>query len=670
MQQQPKKATLPARRSAGRYTALIGAVGWSWALALLATREHSALDYQVISPLPPAWGFCALSLPLLAAIAVGGCMFGLGLAQAADKTDKPWPNPTRWLMASYAIPFLDLARLIGIGVHVTFFEPLFLALISGQTASQLGHLLPIQESIESRLSASVWKWLPWILSTAAGTWWFVQGKSAYDNYLLGFHDFGHFARRVVNTWEGRGFLMETPSLPSFWDHFNPGLALLAPLWGLWPDAKLFIVIQAICLAIPAPLVYTIARRQGASPFASAVWSSAYLLFPAVGQLNLNFSYGWHPLSLALPLMFAAIAALLHGRKLTAAACVLLSCSFNEAVIVIFGGLAFGMAVDSLASRYWDGKHSEIAKRETPMLSLARQLPWQAWIGLWLGGILAFILTYKFAGYAQFQSGRVLSNLRLTQDSTHMYRFACYGFALAIPIGVVSLARGWTLLLALAVPLTVILSWSYLHPTSIAFQYSTTMIPILFTATIAGSLRTTDPNLSKTPHARFMPTAMNAFAACTVASLLFGALPWSRPTIKMMVFNSYQTRDGRFYEDDSTPIAARRSIGSHGNDTLNDVVAMVGRPSASVLATSRVASHLLGVRRLEPVDEAINRWDDLKLEAGADCAPIEIFDWIVLDKLEVFQQNREQMRRIREEAIKAEYKIVLNENEIVVFARPN
>ena len=78
--------------------------------------------------------------------------------------------------------------------------------------------------------------------------------------MLGYHDFGHFAYRVASTWEGRGFLLETPSLPAFWDHFNPGLALLAPLWGLWPDAQALLA-AAGCLPGGARPV-GIPRRAG------------------------------------------------------------------------------------------------------------------------------------------------------------------------------------------------------------------------------------------------------------------------------------------------------------------------------------------------------------------------------------------------------------------------
>ena len=53
--------------------------------------------------------------------------------------------------------------------------------------------------------------------------------------------------------------------------------------------------------------------------------TAYLTYPALGQLNLSYSYGWHPVSLAMCLMFAATAALAWGRRWTAMACTVVAC---------------------------------------------------------------------------------------------------------------------------------------------------------------------------------------------------------------------------------------------------------------------------------------------------------------------------------------------------------
>jgi hypothetical protein len=76
--------------------------------------------------------------------------------------------------------------------------------------------------------------------------------------------------------------------------------------GHLPDVRLFLGLQAVCLASPALLVFGIARRYDCDGPTSAVWSATYLAFPSVGLLNLSYSYGWHPVSVAIPLMFLAV----------------------------------------------------------------------------------------------------------------------------------------------------------------------------------------------------------------------------------------------------------------------------------------------------------------------------------------------------------------------------
>ena len=94
------------------------------------------------------------------------------------------------------------------------------------------------------------------------------------------------------------------------------------------------MLQAVCLALPAPLVFGIARAWGAGAAAAAAWAAAYLAYPAIGQLNLNYTYGWHPVSLALPLLFLGLWGFSRGRLVLAGASLLLACSFEETLLVV------------------------------------------------------------------------------------------------------------------------------------------------------------------------------------------------------------------------------------------------------------------------------------------------------------------------------------------------
>ncbi len=317
-------------------------------------------------------------------------------------------------MCSWLIPILDLLRIEGVSIPMTFFEPLLLAAITGAAAGATADVFHAAAQRTRLPFAIPWRAIVWLLAVPCCGWWYYQGQQAYNNYLLGYNDFGHFGWRVANTWEGRGFLLETPSLPAFWDHFNPGLALLAPLWGLWPDPRLFLLIQAVCLAAPAAAVYGIARRLAATSAAAAAWAAAYLAFPALGQLNLNYSYGWHPVSVALPLIFLAIWALLQGRRTLAIVAAILACSFQEDVIAVLCCLASAFAFQAWLN---EGKRGQVQFAGTARKVLrtnwtcplfptpADALP--AWVWGVVAAVLAltFVVVFNVAGLSKFQSSR-------------------------------------------------------------------------------------------------------------------------------------------------------------------------------------------------------------------------------------------------------------------------
>ena len=85
-------------------------------------------------------------------------------------------------------------------------------------------------------------------------------------------------------------------------HFDPLVAAFAPLWWLWPDPSLLLVVQACAVATGAVPVYLLGRRHLASDWAAAGFALAYLLHPATQWLVLD---DFHPVALATPLLLWA-----------------------------------------------------------------------------------------------------------------------------------------------------------------------------------------------------------------------------------------------------------------------------------------------------------------------------------------------------------------------------
>ncbi|NLF73295.1 MAG: DUF2079 domain-containing protein [Candidatus Anammoximicrobium sp.] len=687
------------RRRRDAMTVFVLTVGWFWAVALVAAREHQIVLHDVLASAPALWGFLALPAWKLLTMLLAGGVFAAACVDTARRRGRWLGTAGRWLMLAYSVPLLDALRVLGVVIEYTFWEPLLLTGISGAAMAALtrdgtgvGAFWSSRSSSGTgavagrkpvRLAANVAPWTPWaitgLLTVAAGGWWYLEGCRAYDEFMLGYHDFGHFAYRVASTWEGRGFLLETPSLPAFWDHFNPGLALLAPLWGLWPDARLFLLLQAVCLALPALGVFCIAQAWGVRPAGAAMWAAAYLAFPAVGQLNLNYSYGWHPISLALPLMFAAVAALLAGRWGWAAGLAVLACSFEEAVIVAWACLAAALGLQA----WWSERGGRLGHGlDAPEAALARRLPAWAWLAIWATCTVAFVLIARYAAFTQYQTERfanlgdsgieiALSPLLRPKAfwgqtlSLGSMLFLC---SLLLPLTPAALLPGRLILLAAVFPLGLLMGWDHPPAKSIAFQYVTTLLPILFLSAVAGDRRLAAPReavVAGRPKAlrESNPAAgLAALVSCLVASTFFGALPWSSPTLAVMRARTYQGTDGPSEQNPRRP-------GTASHRELNEIVARVNSKQASAIASGRIAAHLLNVRRLETVEQAIVRWDALCAEAGAGRSGAEVFDWIVVDTCECFQQSLEKTEFILAEARRAGYQEQVAREGLVVLARP-
>lgn len=671
IQKRRPEAVAEPRLSFAFFVAITAGGLWTWAVALLATRHHLVGTYGVVQGAPWFWGLVALPGPLLFLILVLGVLLTLLCLRYGRATGQRFPRSLAWLLSSAFVPALDLFRLLGVDIPLTFVEPLAITAVTAFAVGEMAAPLPIPLRLQQRFP---WPAAVWLVAALLGIWWYFQGVGAYDCFMLGFNDFGHFGQRVANTWAGRGFLMETPSLPPFWDHFNPGLALLAPLWGLWPDPRLFMLLQAVCLASAAPILYAITRQVGASQVEAAMWATAHLVYPPLSQLNLSYSYGWHPVSLALPLLFLTILCLLKKQRIGALAAALLACSFQEDVVVILGCLAAAMALQ-LAWARWLAPQDDSPSFETNPLACA--LPIWVWAAMNLVLIVAFVLIYEFAGFRPFQLSRFdrLGQSGLEIMASPILRPAAfwgtvlrpesayYLAALLVPLGLRSLYRGRWILLACAFPVVVLLAWGHRPATTIAFQYTTTFIPILFLAAIVGGRTSGDGNGSQGSVGPMWRATVTAWVGCAAASLWLGSTPWCENT-QLDVF-------GQSYAMTGLDRAQERLPGSEGLEELHQVVSLVRcEKASSVLATGRIASHFIGIERLDTVGQAPLRWAAFESEAGPDRPAIELFEWIVVDTYERFQQSDKDIWFILQEAERAGYRRISARRGIVVFRRPD
>jgi hypothetical protein len=227
----------------------------------------------------------------------------------------------------------------------------------------------------------------------------------------------------------------------------------------------------------------------------------------------------------------------------------------------------------------------------------------------------------------------------------------------------NIARSGPPALALAPPLLVLFAWKEASGTSLAFQYTTTLIPLGLLAALVGVRRDGSPAEDRRP----LVSAGAALAAALTFSSFIGALPWSSPTLEIVAARSYpptnEPGDLRPHQADE------RAPGSPGHEALEELLAQVGKRDAKVLATGHVAAHLLHVQYIETVDNVTVRWEALSQLAGEGHTPVELFDWILLDTLERAHQSPQKVERVVAAAKAAGYQVVYEGHDLLLLGKP-
>jgi hypothetical protein len=137
-------------------------------------------------------------------------------------------------------------------------------------------------------------WLAWLTHARFGTFGF---------------DLGIFDQGVWLLSRFRDPFVTIRGLSLFGDHTSYILVLVAPLYWVWADPRLLLLLQVVGLAIPAVSLYLIGTRRLHSPLAGLAVAAAYLAYPAVQWAAV---WSFHPETLAAG--FLGLAALAADRQ--------------------------------------------------------------------------------------------------------------------------------------------------------------------------------------------------------------------------------------------------------------------------------------------------------------------------------------------------------------------
>lgn len=625
---------------------------WWWTAASQMGRIHLVYSYSTIATLPSLlepFGAPVLGLVGSLLLAVGYYLLADRVGRGTRESQQSFTRSDRILLLASMPSFLSVLRSVAPErFPATIWEPIWLSGWTGLAwCILIGEGTPVR-SQASEASASgtgwnhrVWRYTALAFPMVLCLWWIWQSESAYQSFLLGFNDGGHFAQRVANTAEGRGFLLESPVLPPFWDHFNPGLLLFVPVWWIVPDIRIFFVAQPLAFAVSGWLIYGMARRMEGTRGVSAIWSVAWMLHPSVGQMNLAYTYSWHPIVFAIPFLLGSMLLLLQPSakssfsRLGAILCAIVACSFEEGVIVVVGCFAAAMGLRAL----WRRASLFDQQRDVDQIRA-----WQ-WGCVWFVSIVSFLVVYHWSGLAPFQSARFarLGGTTFEILLSPLWKPSEFFGLLGRPRNLPFLAiwflpgligKGWRVpwtWLAMAPPFLVLLVWEHQPAQSIAFQYTACLLPLLYFGSIA------DATDSRSPGA-LTGWATGATVSAMVLSFYFGQLPWSQQTLLDVQARTYGQEDA----------SLRQRGGEDSEWALEQIESLRASGELRVLATGRIAMHFVGCRDLETVGQFWQRRKDL-VEHFSDLQdPVLAYDLVFLDRNEEFQQTREETDRLREE----------------------
>jgi uncharacterized membrane protein len=295
-------------------------------------------------------------------------------------------------------------------------------------------------------------------------------------------------------------------------HFEPLVAVFAPLWWLWPDPSLLLVAQAVAIASGAAPLYLLGRKHLQSDWAAAGFALAYLLHPATQWLALD---DFHAVALATPLLMWGFWFLDEDRLLPFSAVALAACLTKEQIGLVVAAMGLWYALRP--GRRWAGAAIAVAGLTVTVIAVAIVVPHYS-----VSGSSRFEGRYDAVGgsptgileTAVTDPGEILAAV------THRHDLA-YLADLLLPLLALPLLAPLAALTA-APELALSLLSDTRTQTSIHFHYTAGALPGLMVAAVLGAARLRQ----RFAWARW-PEGRAIVVSTLVAGILLGPLPvWS------------------------------------------------------------------------------------------------------------------------------------------------
>jgi uncharacterized membrane protein len=158
----------------------------------------------------------------------------------------------------------------------------------------------------------------------------------YHRFGIYTFDFGIFDQGLWLLSRFEDPFVTLRGLNLFADHSSYVMVLLTPIYWVWADPRVLLVLTVVAIAASGPLMYAIGRRIGLRPALAAAIALAFLVHPAVRWQTWD---NFHPEVLVLPLLLGALVWVLDERPWWAVGLISLALLTKEdaaLVVVPFG----------------------------------------------------------------------------------------------------------------------------------------------------------------------------------------------------------------------------------------------------------------------------------------------------------------------------------------------
>ncbi|MCP4415065.1 MAG: DUF2079 domain-containing protein [Chloroflexi bacterium] len=323
--------------------------------------------------------------------------------------------------------------------------------------------------------------IPYLLITAVILWAAILATFAimrHQRLNSSAYDLAIKSQVIWNSSQGDWFASTLEVNNYLGDHVQPIMLLIAPLYRLWPDVQLLLIIQAVALSLGALPIYHIGQRHLKNQRLALLFSLVFLFYPALGFMN---RFDFHPVIFCIPLLLFAFNAWENDRLLLTHLLLLMALLSKEEI---------GLTIFAL------GLYAIFIRRQVRL-----GLMWAS-VGLGWSLFSLFVIIPAFRGTDSDTLGRyawlgadVVTQLRTLilnpgfvwqQQMGEPFRWH-FLVVLLLPLGYLALLAPATLLIGIPALLYNLLS-AVPSQSSIYFHYIAPFVPFAFIAAILGAAR--------------------------------------------------------------------------------------------------------------------------------------------------------------------------------------